>query len=453
MKPYPILITTIVLLLFASRAFGAVYYVDLAGFDSNPGTQDQPWRTIQKAGDAMVAGDTVMVQSGVYPERVKPKTSGQQGAHITFKAQGSVTNWGFDVNRSFVTIDGFNITANTNTANWQGAIEVYRGLSSIHLVNNFIHDFEPINTRIYGIHFNYASNATVATANCVISNNVFKNTSYIMLSLNCSNAIVSNNVFEFANTHDAIHCFGAYITICDNTFTNLSRNPSIPDHTDIIQTFGDEPVDAFEIIFERNLIVNCEAQLCQLEQKGRANIRNWTFRNNVWANVGMAGNCDLENCRWYNNTFYRCTTNTGGPILLNCNPKGCASNAEIFNNIFFECGSNPGSTQMGWYFPENTNFVFSADYNFVSGLNGAGKGANFRELHGINGGNPWFVDAAKFNFRLRPISPLLGKGKLIIGFTNDFVGGLRPVTNWDIGAFQLPSTQRPPPPSNLRTRP
>ncbi|MGQ9788943.1 MAG: DUF5123 domain-containing protein, partial [Candidatus Hadarchaeaceae archaeon] len=30
-------------------AFSATYYVSVNGNDSNPGTLDQPWRTIQKA--------------------------------------------------------------------------------------------------------------------------------------------------------------------------------------------------------------------------------------------------------------------------------------------------------------------------------------------------------------------------------------------------------------------
>ena len=41
------------------------YYVALTGSDTNPGTQAAPWRTIQKAANTLVAGDTVVVQSGI----------------------------------------------------------------------------------------------------------------------------------------------------------------------------------------------------------------------------------------------------------------------------------------------------------------------------------------------------------------------------------------------------
>ena len=40
------------------------------GNDTNPGTLDQPWKTIQKAANTMVAGDTVNIRNGTYREEV-----------------------------------------------------------------------------------------------------------------------------------------------------------------------------------------------------------------------------------------------------------------------------------------------------------------------------------------------------------------------------------------------
>ena len=69
------------------RAFAAVnFYVATTGNDANPGTLQQPWRTIQKAANTAVPGGVVYVRGGVYHERVNINVSGSaaQGA-ITFR--------------------------------------------------------------------------------------------------------------------------------------------------------------------------------------------------------------------------------------------------------------------------------------------------------------------------------------------------------------------------------
>ena len=45
---------------------GTIYYVAPDGNDSNPGTESLPWRTIQKAANNMVAGDTVFIRAWTY---------------------------------------------------------------------------------------------------------------------------------------------------------------------------------------------------------------------------------------------------------------------------------------------------------------------------------------------------------------------------------------------------
>ena len=73
----------------AGAARGAAYVVDQAAVgaaDTNPGTEEKPWKTIQHAADAAKPGDTVYVMAGKYEERVKVNTSGAEGNHITFRA-------------------------------------------------------------------------------------------------------------------------------------------------------------------------------------------------------------------------------------------------------------------------------------------------------------------------------------------------------------------------------
>lgn len=68
---------------------GNTYYVAIDGEDSNPGTLDQPWRTIQKAGTVLEPGDTAIIRGGTYRESIKPVHSGSAGMPITFRAMAN----------------------------------------------------------------------------------------------------------------------------------------------------------------------------------------------------------------------------------------------------------------------------------------------------------------------------------------------------------------------------
>lgn len=101
-----------------TAAHAAVYYVDPAGDDANPGAVDQPWQTIQHAATVLQPGDTVTVQPGVYVESVVITQSGTATDAITYQGlAGAVLESpdpgaslsAFDVrsNVGYVVIDGF----------------------------------------------------------------------------------------------------------------------------------------------------------------------------------------------------------------------------------------------------------------------------------------------------------------------------------------------------------
>lgn len=66
-----------------SSRVGNTYYVSPAGSDANPGTQQQPWRSIQKAANTAIAGDIVIVSGGSYKEVVTFRISGVERAGVT----------------------------------------------------------------------------------------------------------------------------------------------------------------------------------------------------------------------------------------------------------------------------------------------------------------------------------------------------------------------------------
>ena len=60
----------LILSFLAAELHGATYYVSASGSDSNIGTSDAPFRTIQKAANTASAGDIVTVNAGTYNEVV-----------------------------------------------------------------------------------------------------------------------------------------------------------------------------------------------------------------------------------------------------------------------------------------------------------------------------------------------------------------------------------------------
>jgi len=174
-----LLISSIILLVFFSLARSsqaATYYVDQnhpQASDSNPGTEDLPWKTIVKAAKTLQAGDTVFVKEGTYYNQrqkgeysecglpdsgvcgIKPQNSGTAQSPIVYsaypghkviidqggedqqyiKSLGKSYNGFYIFNKSYITISGFEIR---NT--WGSGIQTSDGSSYITVEKSIIHD-------------------------------------------------------------------------------------------------------------------------------------------------------------------------------------------------------------------------------------------------------------------------------------------------------------------------
>lgn len=73
-------------LCLGSCLHAATYHVSITGDDNAAGTVQAPWRTIQRAVDALKPGDTVLIGAGIYREAITIKTSGTAEAPITLAA-------------------------------------------------------------------------------------------------------------------------------------------------------------------------------------------------------------------------------------------------------------------------------------------------------------------------------------------------------------------------------
>ncbi len=114
-NPLAVLLATI-LVAIGTAAAAADYYVSTTGSDSASGSSSAPWRTLQRAADAVRAGDVVHVAAGSYTGFYLA-TSGTAASPITFRAAGPNVILNQPNNRtpdcvnlegaSYVTVEGF----------------------------------------------------------------------------------------------------------------------------------------------------------------------------------------------------------------------------------------------------------------------------------------------------------------------------------------------------------
>ena len=104
--------------------------------DTNTGTEEKPFKSVRQAADVIKAGDTVLVMAGKHDERVKVRTSGTEGLPITLRAmpRRSAIVGGFDLQASYIRVEGFEITAE------KPAVAVQLGGSHCEVLDNYVHD-------------------------------------------------------------------------------------------------------------------------------------------------------------------------------------------------------------------------------------------------------------------------------------------------------------------------
>src|SRR3954463_6096148 len=93
----------------------ATYYVATNGNDANPGTQSQPFLTVQKGVNVAHAGDTVLVGAGTYAENVRTAdNAGTSAAPIVINGQNVATVGSFSWENPYIQVVNFNIKGGKN---------------------------------------------------------------------------------------------------------------------------------------------------------------------------------------------------------------------------------------------------------------------------------------------------------------------------------------------------
>lgn len=131
------------------------------GSDTNPGSESEPFRTIQRAAEVVSPGDTVIVADGVYTDHdgdgavVRIARGGTEDRLVTFRAanrwkakldgQNGLAANGVELDKGagYVRIEGFEIFGLANVGSPRGSasgIDLYDGGHASQIVGNLIRD-------------------------------------------------------------------------------------------------------------------------------------------------------------------------------------------------------------------------------------------------------------------------------------------------------------------------
>lgn len=413
-----------VVTLFAATApFAAnatAYFVRADGSDStcngsaNASSASAPncsFRTIQKSANVGVAGDNVSIQPGTFNETLNLSKAGTSSSPIVFSGPGATLRGNLKITGQYITVDGITISPPTSG-----------GLYAV---------------SISGTH-NALRNCTVTAYGAAAADQA----TAIGFEGGSFNTVEGCTIRDL-NDIDVFHVWGHDNTIRNNYVTNIQQVNYAANHTDFIQSWGYSGAQAYNILVEGNVVTNSSAQLGNTSNDGQAGLHDWTFRNNVFYNIGNAFFWGIPASKFYNNVFYNVGKGQGYALSLYTQTDYSSVGVEIVNNVFI---ANIGdvdfhSTSVSQLAAYSNNYFATATFGPKSGNLGT---------NAINGGDPKFKSVSTADFRPLAGSVLIGRGKsLASSFTVDGDGNTRG-SAWDIGSFKYGGLT---PPQGLKVAP
>lgn len=419
------------------------YYVDgdhLSANNTNPGTLDMPWLTIQHAAETMGAGDTVYIRDSVYNEHVNTEQSGNISEYIVFSAYSGETpiidgtgvtesQNGFIMDNSYIKLIGLEIRNWNENGIWiENTEHIEITDCVIHDVANGIgmvegtHDF--ILNRVEMHHFDlYGFDASPYGADCY--NGIFND------CIAHTGRDTNQNVDGFAIGHGTQHNF---------TF-NRCEAYNVYDGFDIGENEGSRQTNIF--------LNRCSAHDCSndgYKLTGHGTLVNCLGYNNSNANVGLywdtnAGTAMLHSCTFMETDVFNVWVENSADSLqmVNCILAGGDNiglafeqrNANSYkgnHNLF--CNDDPDRAIVVGYEDEfSLNQIESGSWRTYSGQDSNSLIANaVTDL---------FVDPINFDLHLIKTSIAIDNGTSIGAPSQDYDGNTRPSGDkYDIGAYE-----------------
>jgi parallel beta-helix repeat protein len=349
--------------------------------DGGSGTAAQPFCTIRPAASRVVAGQTVLVDSGTYNETVTVSSSGTAtapinfvaapGATVTVTGSGSASANGFNLSgRSYVTVQGFTVTGTG------GDGIVVKNSSNVTIRGNHVSSAgQPSQGKTAkGIRLDGATDSVVAT------NTVDHNTDYgIYLVGSTRDQVVGNRVFSNARVFERA---ASGIRLHSSPSNVISSNVSHDNEDSGIECVNTS---------NNNLIVtnvtygNGDHGIDNLASTGQRLIGN-SVSGNVTAGINVEG------------------TSTGATIANNVSVNNGIASPRTRSNIRVDSASVSGTTMDYDLVYLNSPDVMliwnSVNYTSLAAF----KSATGKETHGIQADPKW-ASPGSGDFRFTAGSP------------------------------------------------
>jgi hypothetical protein len=391
---------------FTPPAPAAIYVVDQAAAgaaDTNPGTEEKPFRTVQHAADEAKPGDTIYVMAGHYAERIRITTSGTAAQPIAFLAapRRAATVSGFELEGNFIRIEGFAITAE------RPATAVQLRASHCQVLDNDIHDMMVALAGTVGKPGADGTRDYSGVAHNRVAYNHVYHCQYGFV-LGGDDWLVENNevnrlfMYTPGNRYDDCdysRFFGKGCVERANYFHGTIRQEIKTAHVDCLQTFTVNGEFAQDLLFENNTCFDFH-QLCMVESAPHlGSVSNWTFRGNIVAanSPAMSGGWGPDIIQTPDVTIDNNTISTVRWACIGLRGQESA-HGQIRDNIL--CDAERAVDDRMDFTPANPVMQYNLTFNTASVVG----------EHNLNGKDSLFVDAARRNFRLQQGSPAIGAG-------------------------------------------
>ena len=455
----------------ATTGSGKTYYIDsVSGDDTNAGTINAPWKTVDKVNKAgLQPGDSALFKRGSVLRGQLKTASGTQQAWILYGAyaagskplfigsvkKNAISDWQQESGNIWVCTESFQLDVGNLILNDTAAFGLKKwSQSDLKTQNDYYYDTGTKQLKIFS-----AANPASLYTNIECSINLD------MINISRSGyAVIENLDLRYGGAHGINGASSHHIVIRDCDFSYIggcaltgldkvrygnaiqfwaNAHDELVERCRIFEIYDTgvtcqntgQTIEQYNIYFRYNVIYRCALASCEIWNRPDASITaNIYFENNTCAEAGEGWGKQRPDA-------------SGGHIVLFYHQARTA-NLVVRNNIFYKANfatiydertsvSFPNLTLDYNCYYNTTNKVVWMDRSkvYTESNFGSFKTDTGKETHSVVA-DPLFVDAARGDYRLSNASPCIDKGTSVSA-TVDFSGNATPKgSGTDIGAIE-----------------